>query len=431
MTQDRHSSIGIHGLHAHEAAHGFKRILLLKRMQRVALAILGVLLIGGLIVMGLRFAKGSALAETSREQQMRYVSVISPKSSAQDNLLRLPGTLQGSIEAPIYARTSGYVSAWYKDIGDQVKKGDLLAQIDAPEVVQQLNEAKAAQVQAVTNLQLAKSTFERWDALRKRDAVSQQDLDEKRNALAVAQAAETSAKATVQRLQDQVGFSRIVAPFSGVITRRNIDIGNLVDAGGGSRVLFTIAKSDMLRVYVYVPQSYAPQIKTGNKAEVTLRELPGRSFTGTVARTAGAIDPLTRTMQIEIRLPNQDGVLLPGAYAQVAIKATGVASQTALTVPSNTLLFRPEGIRVAIVGADGKVHLQPVSISRELGTTVELGSGVTTQDRLIVNPADSLNEGDVVSVAASEDASSMKDADKSTDKDAADKKTPDGKEKAS
>ncbi|HWV63398.1 MAG TPA: efflux RND transporter periplasmic adaptor subunit [Oxalicibacterium sp.] len=431
MTQDRHSSIGIHGLHAHEAAHGFKRILLLKRMQRVALAILGVLLVGGLIVMGLRFAKGSALAETSREQQMRYVSVISPKSAAQDNLLRLPGTLQGSIEAPIYARTSGYVSKWYKDIGDQVKQGDLLAQIDAPEVVQQLNEAKAAQVQAVTNLQLAKSTFERWDALRKRDAVSQQDLDEKRNALAVAQAAETSAKATVQRLQDQVGFSRIVAPFSGVITRRNIDIGNLVDAGGGSRVLFTMAKSDTLRVYVYVPQSYAPQIKTGNKAEVTLRELPGRSFTGTVARTAAAIDPLTRTMQIEIRLPNPDGVLLPGAYAQVAIKATGIASQTALTVPSNTLLFRPEGIRVAIVGADGKVHLQPVSISRELGTTVELGSGVTTQDRLIVNPADSLNEGDVVSVAAAEEAAPVKDADKSTSKGAADKKAPAGKENAS
>ncbi|HEY6773231.1 MAG TPA: efflux RND transporter periplasmic adaptor subunit, partial [Oxalicibacterium sp.] len=164
-----------------------------------------------------------------------------------------------------------------------------------------------------------------------------------------------------------------------------------------------------------------------NKAEVTLRELPGRSFTGTIARTAAAIDPLTRTMQIEIRLPNPDGVLLPGAYAQVAIKATGVASQTALTVPSNTLLFRPEGIRVAIVGADGKVHLQPVSISRELGTTVELGSGVTTQDRLIVNPADSLNEGDVVSVAVSEEAAPVKDAGKG----ATDKKTPDGKEKAS
>lgn len=412
MTQDRHSSIGIHGLHAHEGAHGFNRIKLLKRMQRVALIILGVLLVGGLIVMGLRFAKGGALAETSREQQTRYVSVVSPKSSAEDNMLNLPGTLQGSIEAPIYARTSGYVSRWYKDIGDQVKQGDLLAQIDAPEIVQQLNEAKAAQAQAETNLQLAKSTFDRWDALRKRDAVSQQDLDEKRNALAVAQAAQTSAKATVQRLQDQVGFSRIVAPFSGVITRRNIDIGNLIDAGGGSRVLFTMAKSDALRVYVYVPQNYAPQVKTGNKADVTLRELPGQSFTGTIARTAGAIDPLTRTMQVEISLPNPDGKLLPGAYAQVAIKATGAANQTALTVPSNTLLFRPEGLRVAVVGEGGKVRLQAVTISRELGTQVELGSGVTTQDKLIVNPADSLNEGDIVSVVVPQDGDKNAPADK-------------------
>ncbi|HWU98148.1 MAG TPA: efflux RND transporter periplasmic adaptor subunit [Oxalicibacterium sp.] len=401
MSENRHSSIGIHGLHAHEGARGFNRIRLLKRTQRVALLILGVLLVGGLIVMGLRFAKGSALAETSREQQMRYVSVISPKSSAEDSLMRLPGTLQGSIEAPIYARTSGYVTRWYKDIGDQVRQGDLLAQLDTPEVVQQLNEAKAAQAQAITNLQLAKSTFERWDALRKRDAVSQQDLDEKRNALAVAVAADTSAKATVQRLQDQLGYSRIVAPFAGVVTRRNIDIGNLVDAGGSSRILFTLAKSDPLRVYVFVPQNYAPQVKAGNKAEITLRELPGESFRGTIARTAGAIDPLTRTMQVEISLPNPDGKLLPGSYAQVGIKAAG-GSQTALTVPSNTLLFRPEGLRVAVVGADGKVHLQPVTIGRELGVQVELSSGVTAADKLIVNPADSLNEGDMVSVEVDE-----------------------------
>ncbi len=402
MSENRHSSIGIHGLHAHEGAHGFNRIRLLKRMQRVALLILAVLLIGAAIVVGLRIAKGSALAETSREQQMRYVSTVTPKSAAADSLLRLPGTLQGIIEAPIYARTSGYVMRWYKDIGDQVKQGDLLAQLDTPEVAQQLNEAKAAQAQAVTNLQLAKSTFERWDALRKRDAVSQQDLDERRNALAVAVAADNSAKATVQRLQDQLGYSRIVAPFAGVVTRRNIDIGNLVDAGGASRILFTLSKSDPLRVYVYVPQNYAPQVKTGNKAEVTLRELPGQTFTGTIVRAAGAIDPLTRTMQVEISLPNSDGKLLAGSYAQVAIKATGGGSQTALTVPSNTLLFRPEGIRVAIVGADGKVHLQPVTIGRELGVEVELGSGVTADDKLIVNPADSLNEGDMVSVAADE-----------------------------
>jgi RND family efflux transporter MFP subunit len=418
MSENRHSSIGIHGLHAHESAQGIRRLRLLKRMRRVVLVILAILLAGAAIVIGLRVAKGGALAETSREQQIRYVNVIAPKGTDQNSVLRLPGTLQGSIEAPIYARTSGYVTRWYKDIGDQVKKGELLAVIDTPEVAQQLNEAKAAQVQAITNLQLANSTFERWDALRKRDAVAQQELDEKRNAQAVAQAANTSATATVQRLQDQLNYSRIVAPFSGIVTRRNIDIGNLIDAGGGARLLFTMAKSDPLRVYVYVPQNYAPQIKIGNKAEVTLRELPGQIFTGSIVRTAGAIDTLTRTMQVEINLANPDGKLLPGAYAQVAIKARG-GDTSAMTVPSNTLLFRPEGTRVAVVGDDGKVHLRPVTISRELGIDVELASGgVTPNDRLIVNPADSLNDGDMVAVSAekSDDKGSGKPADKGAKK---------------
>jgi len=381
---ERHSSIGIHGLHEHAGAHGLRRIRLLKRMQRGALAIVGLLLLGAMIVVGLRIAKGSALAETSRQQQIRYVSVIQPKSAAENTVLRLPATLQGSIEAPIYARTSGYVSHWYKDIGDRVKQGELLAQLDTPEVEQQLNEAKA-------NLQLAQATFERWDALRKRDAVSQQELDEKRNTLA-------TARATVQRLQDQLNYGRIVAPFSGVVTRRNIDIGNLVDAGGGARLLFTLAKSDPLRVYVYVPQNYASQIKVGDKAEISLDEMHDRTFTGTIARSAGAIDTLTRTMQVEIRLPNPDGKLLPGAYAQVAIKTSGGGAKL-MTVPGNTLLFRPQGTMVAIVGKDGKVHLQRVTIARELGIDVQLSSGVTAQDRLIVNPADSLNEGDAVTVA--------------------------------
>jgi RND family efflux transporter MFP subunit len=383
MSENRHSSIGIHGLHPHEGAHGFNRIRMLKRMHRVVFVILAILLIGAVIVVALRFAKGGALAETSTEQQARYVTVISPKSTDGNNVLTLPGTLQGSIEAPIFARTSGYVAKWYKDIGDQVKQGDLLAQIDAPEVVQQLNEAKA-------NLQLAQATFERWDALRKRDAVSQQEFDEKQNTLA-------TARATVQRLQDQVNYSRIVAPFAGVITRRNIDIGNLVDAGGGSRVLFTLAKSDPLRAYVYVPQSYATQVKTGDKVEVTLREMPGQTFTATIARTAGAIDTLTRTMQVEIALPNRDGKLLAGSYVQAAIKTKG-GEAGGLIVPSNVLLFRPEGLRVALVDANGKVHLQPVKIGRELGQEVELSNGVTAKDRLIINPADSLNDGDAVSV---------------------------------
>lgn len=417
MSENRHSSIGIHGLHAHEGAHGFNRIRLLKRMHRVALLIIGILLIGAAIVVALRFAKGSALAETSNQQQIRYVSVIAPKAANANNTLNLPGTLQGSIEAPIYARTNGYVTRWYKDIGDQVKQGDLLAQIDAPEIVQQLNEAKAAQAQAVTNLQLAKSTFDRWDALRKRDAVSQQELDEKRNALAFAVAAETSSKATVQRLQDQVGYSRIVAPFAGVITRRNIDIGNLIDAGGGSRVLFTLAKSDTLRAYVYVPQNYAPQIKAGAKADVTLKEIPGRVFEASIARTAGAIDTVTRTMQMEISLPNSDGKLLPGSYVQVAIKTRG-GDNSNMVVPSNVLLFRPEGLRAAVVGADGKVHLQPVTIARELGVEVEI-AGLKTSDQVIVNPSDSLNDGDVVNVAAAKEKTDQSAAGKNVDAPAA------------
>lgn len=403
MTEERHANIGIHGLQAHGAARGIQRLHLLGRVQKFALLLVCVLIIGAVIIIGLRLAKASDLAAVSAQQATRYVTVINPRNAAADNVLRLPGTLQGIIEAPIYARTSGYVTRWVKDIGDPVKRGDLLALIDTPEVAQQLNEAKAAQAQAVTNLQLAKSTFERWDALRKRDAVSQQDLDEKRNTLAVAVAADNSAKATVQRLQDQLGYSRVVAPFDGIVTRRNIDIGTLIDAGGGARVLFTMAKSDPLRVHVYVPQGYATQIKTGAKVGISLTEMPGKVFEGSIARTAGAIDTLTRTLQVAIDLPNPDGALLPGAYVQVAVKASS-SGVTALTVPSNTLLFRPEGPRVATVGSDGKVHLQSVVIGRELGVDVELASGVSAQDKLIINPADSLSEGDAVSVIVPENA---------------------------
>lgn len=394
MSEKRHSSLGIHGLNAHSAAHGIDRVRRLKQTQKYALVALGVLGIGAAIVVGQRFAKAYALEDVSREQAMRYVTVISPKANSADNPLSLPGTLQGFTEAPIYARTSGYVSRWHKDIGDQVKQGELLAQLEVPEVEQQLNEAKA-------NLQLAQATFERWDALRKRDAVSNQEFEEKRNTLA-------TATANVKRLQEQVGYSRIVAPFSGVVTRRNIDIGNLVDAGGGSRVLFTLAKSDPLRVYVYVPQSYASRVRTGDKADVSLREMPGETFSGSIVRTAGAIDTVTRTMQVEVNLPNKDGRLLPGAYVQVNIKVKGGGSASeALTLPSNTLLFRPEGIRAAVVDADGKARLKPVTIVRELGTSIEV-NGLKVEDKVIVNPPDSLADGDSVSVVPEKNGADAK-----------------------
>ncbi|HTH94862.1 MAG TPA: efflux RND transporter periplasmic adaptor subunit [Rhodocyclaceae bacterium] len=402
MSENRHSSIGIHGSPSAKS-QGVNRIRTLGRARKAAFIVFGLLLVGAAIVIGVRMSNANTLADVSREQSTRYVSIVAPKPATVNDTLMLPGTLQGITEATIYARTSGYVTKWYKDIGDKVKQGELLAQLEVPDLVQQLNEAKASQ-------QLAQVTFDRWDALRKRDAVSQQDYEDKKTALA-------TATATMKRLQEQVGFSRIVAPFDGVVTRRNIDIGNLVDAGGASRVLFTMAKSDKLRVYVYVPQNYAPRIKVGNKVDITLNELAGQHFAGTIARTSDNIDLATRTMQVEIQLDNADGKLLPGAYVQVGLKASDADAAAATSLPGNTILYRPEGTLAAVITNDSKVHLVPVTIMREYGSEIEV-TGLKTDDKIIVNPSDSLSDGDAVSVVA----------DKPTDK-AADK--PDAKKDAS
>ena len=400
MSEDRHASIGIHGLHAHEAAHGIRRLVLFRRAKWIAVFLLIALLMGAAIVIGLRFARAHILDDAARSQSQLFVTVVTPKRASAASMLTLPGTLQGVIEAPIYARTSGYVQRWYKDIGEHVKQGDLLAQLAVPEVAQQLLEARAAQDQATTNAQLAKSTLVRWEALRKQDAVSQQELDERRNTAALATAAQAATAASVRRLQELVGYGRITAPFSGVVTKRNIDIGTLIDAGSNSKLLFTVAQLDPMRVYVYVPQTYAPQIQIGAATEITFKEQPGKVFTGKIVRSAGAIDPVTRTLQVEITLPNADAKLMSGAYAQVAIKGIGDTAGV-LTVPGNTLLFRPEGPRVAVVETDGKIRLQAVKIGRELGGAVELIDGVRLQDKLIINPPDSLASGDIVHVVAS------------------------------
>lgn len=392
-SNQRHAELGIRSL-----PPGVQRVRMLKRARKAALIGLGLLAAASLVVIGLRVSQASALADSARAQGVRYVKVVAPKPASGDSQLRLPGTLQGYTEAPIYARNNGYVSRWLKDIGDPVKQGELLAVIDTPELAQQLQEAKAVQVQAANNLLLARSSFERWDALRKSNAVSQQELDERRNALAVATAAEAAATASMRRLQEQLGYSRILAPFSGVVTRRNIDIGSLVDAGGGSRLLFMLAKNDPLRVYIYVPQSYAARIRTGDAAVVTLRELPGEEFVGKIVRSAGAIDTQTRTLQVEVNLPNPEGRLLPGAFVQVAIESKDEGPQ-ALTLPGNALLFRANGIHVAVVEGEGKVRLMPVRIQRELGARVEI-SGVAATQQVIINPPDSLAEGDPVRVVS-------------------------------
>ncbi|MGK6310896.1 efflux RND transporter periplasmic adaptor subunit [Variovorax sp. DT-64] len=398
MTEQRHVALGIHPIAADEQGehHELLRRRQIVRRARIAVLIVLVLLaIGAARTVFVRMANARALEASSTELARQYVKTVLPQTAAAGQTLALPGTLQGFVQAPISARASGYLKRWTKDIGSQVQKGELLAEIETPEIDQQLSQAVAARQQAASSLELAKSTVARWENLRKKDVVSQQDLDERRSGLAQATANVAAADANVQRLRQTEGFKRIVAPFAGVITRRNVDVGDLIDAGG-SRPLFLLAQTDPLRVYINVPQAYAQLVKTGQPVVVTQAELRGQSFKGEVARTSGAIDTATRMMQVEVALPNREGLLLPGAYVQVSLP---LAASRALSIPANTLLFRPEGTRVATVDAEGRVRLRTVNLGRNYGETVEVLDGIAANDRLILNPSDSLAEGDVVAVA--------------------------------
>jgi len=400
MSEKSHTSIGMHSADLGGRPHGLlARAMLLVRARRAALLILLLLTLGAVGTVVGRVMHMRDLHETSAAQALNFVSAGAVQRSKGGEGLALPGTLQGYIESPIYARTSGYVLRWDRDIGARVQKGEVLAELDTPEVDQQLAQAMAAQEQARLGLELARSSAERWESLRRRDAVSQQELDERRSAYTQAQANLAAAEANRKRLDDMEGFKRIGAPFAGVVTRRNVDVGDLVDAGNGgaARALFTMAQTDPLRVYVYVPQSYASLVHAGLAVTVTQAEVQGKVFHGTISRTAGAIDAATRTLQVEISLPNHDEALLPGSYVQVQLP---VGDSNKLVAPSNSLMFRPEGSMVAVVGADSRVHLQAVTLGRDFGQTIEILTGVQAGDRLILNPADSLSEGDAVSVQA-------------------------------
>src|SRR5215469_10985244 len=369
------------------------------RMAGLAAFIVLVLIISGAVVMTRRFSDRKALAAETEALAVPTVEVIHASAEQQADELILPATLQAFIDSPIYSRTNGYLLHWYKDIGSRVKKGELLADIDTPEVDQELRQARATRQQVEAQLQLAKSTAERWQNLRQSDSVSQQEADQQVSAYQQAQANLAAADAAVKRLEEMESFKRIYAPFAGVVTRRDTDIGALVNAGSGAqtKALFDLAQIDTLRVYVNVPEAYAPSVRPGMKAVLDLDEFPGQKFTGTVARTAEAIDPATRTLNTEVDVPNREGRLMPGAYAQVHF-AVPVQAQR-MSVPVNALLFRAEGVRAATVGNDSKVHLKPVVIGRDFGTKVEIVSGLAPDDRIIINPADSLSEGDAVKIA--------------------------------
>lgn len=417
MSEKRHAALGIHGAEPHAPAHDGSssphhphRGPILRRARLISACILALLVLGAIATVVLRVVHARALAESTTEQIRLYVTTINAKANGSGEPLSLPGTLQGIIESPIYARSSGYVLRWHKDIGAHVAKGELLAEIDTPEVDQQLAQAIAARQQAASSLELAKTSAERWEALRKKDAVTQQELNERSSAFTQAQATLAAADANVRRLQKLEDFKKVVAPFAGVVTHRNVDVGDLIDAGNGGagRALFTLAQVDPLRVYVYVPQAYAQRIRVGDTAGVTQSELAGHVFHGAVARTAGAIDAATRTMQIEVDLPNHDNKLLAGAYVQVALQVSGTSN--VLTVPSNVILFRPEGTRVAVVDDSGHIRLHTVTIGHDLGNSLEVLNGVSVADKLVLNPADSLADNDVVTVVQPKPAETAKKA---------------------
>jgi len=329
------------------------------------------------------------------------VSVTKPERGKADQSITLPGTIQPFTDAAIYARTNGYLRKRYADLGSRVKRGQLLAEIDTPEIDQQLQQSRADLVTAEANAKLARTTADRYQDLIKSDSVSRQDLDNAVGGFEARNAEVQSAKANVNRLQQLQGFSRIYAPFDGVITARNTDIGALIDSGNGARELFHVAATDRLRVFVSVPQVYSQSARAGLDATLTLREFPGRTFTGKIARTAEAIDVTSRTLLAEVDVDNPKGELLPGAYTEVKIQLPPGASSFRL--PVNTLIFRAEGTQVATVQG-GHVVMQTVTLGRDFGTSVEVVSGLTGSEQVVINPPDALIAGQAVRVAAPGDS---------------------------
>jgi RND family efflux transporter MFP subunit len=341
---------------------------------------------------------GNAALKESAQLNVPTVSVIEPKLGSETQELVLPGTLQAMNETPIYARTNGYLKRRLADIGSVVKAGALLAEIDTPEVDDQLAQAQADLATAAANYELAQKTAARWQRLLETHTVSQQAADQALGERQAKKAALDSARFNVARLQKLQSFKKIYAPFEGLITVRNVDVGALISAGtaDSTKPLFHIAAAKGLRVFVNVPQAYAHDVSMGMKAELKLIEQPSKGFEGKLVRTAQAIDTASRTLLTEIEVDNSKGELLPGAYAQVHLKLKPATA--ALVVPVNALIFRADGVQVALIGAGERVELKPVTLGRDFGTQVEITSGIQASDHLILNPADSLTSGTAVRV---------------------------------
>lgn len=353
----------------------------------IAIAIMGV---------SSRTAKNAGLQQQSNEAAQMIVSVIHPEKAATIIPLHLPGQTKAYIEAPIFAQTSGYLKKWYFDIGAKVKAGDVLAEIDTPQVDQQFNQAKAQLKVAESARDLAESTFKRDQDLFNRKVIAAQDFDTAADTYRQTQATVNADQASLNALNALEGFKTVKAPFDGIVTERDTDIGAFVPSGTGVQ-LFRMAQTSPLRVYINVPQTFARFIKPGVQAELTLNELPDRKYRAHVTNTAGAIDPTSRTLLTELEVPNETEELLPGAYAQISLKLEGDSGL--VTVPSNTLLFRSEGPSVGVVHPDGKVEIRKIVINRDLGSKLQISQGLSESDQVILNPSDGLTDGMAVNVA--------------------------------
>jgi RND family efflux transporter MFP subunit len=366
----------------------------------IAVAIVAVLLAAGLI-WGIyaRSADEHQLAQVTHTTSELTVAVIHPIVTGETSEIALPGNTQAFNDTPIYARTNGYLKQFFVDIGQHVSQGQLMAIIETPEVDEQLQVAQADLKSAQADLSLAEVTAGRYQNLLKSDSVSQQETDVAVSGAAAKRAVVEAAEANVRRLQQLQSFEKIYAPFSGIVTTRNTDIGDLIDAGSGSaqpKDLFRIAATGRLRVFVAVPEIYAPDIHDGDTATLTLDEYPGQQFTGRIARNSNAIDMASRTLNVEVDVDNPQNKLLPGAYVFVHFKLPQQRAQ--LSVPANALLFRSEGLRVAVV-SNGRVHLQPITIAKDNGATLEVGTGLNPSDQIILDPADSIAEGQPVRIS--------------------------------
>ena len=371
----------------------------LTRGTWIGMAVVAVI-VAAVVIFGIMIRRGAerTLEKETTASAIPSVNVVYPTPSTLSSEIALPGNTQAYMDTPIYSRTNGYLKSWYFDIGAHVRKGQLMAQIETPEVDQQLQVAQADLKSAQANLDLANTTSTRYQNLLKTNSVSKQETDVAMSDASAKKAAVDASMANVRRLEQLQSFEMVYVPFDGIVTARNTDVGRLISAGQNTtpQELFHLAAIGKLRVYVAVPEAYSSAVKDGGKATLTLDEYPGKIFEGTIARNSNAIDQSTRTLNVEVDVDNPKGELLPGAYAFVHFKVPEHAAS--LMIPSNTLLFRSEGLRVGIV-RDGRVQLVPVKIGKDAGATVEVASGLTANDAVILDPSDSLASGQQVQIA--------------------------------